>query len=69
MTDRFTYEPYTDNEIIIFNENKHVCDVDNETDAKDLCKLLNNLNDERDYWRKRALLLENKYGDHDNDRE
>ena len=37
--------------------------AEDNRNANKLLELLNNLHEEKDYWKKRCLLVENKYGE------
>ena len=76
MTERFTLDYSSIDSMCIWIDDNFedksyeiINDTLSQSKHQEIVDLLNNLNDECDYWRKRALLLENKYGEHDDDRE
>ena len=58
---RFTID-YSD-ESIINTFTKQYYPTDDINGVEDICDLLNNLHEEKDYWKKRCLLVEKKYGE------
>lgn len=68
--ERFEVMDYFDSEnkpikAIRDTETTEIYSMDNELEANSTCEKLNMLHEEKDYWKKRALLLENKYNEGD----
>ena len=58
---RFTIDVETENVVYAYFENDNFLCYEDDYDS--ILQKMNDLADELDYWKKRALLLENKYGE------